>query len=292
VNIVAFVLKILGSLLLAFIGYFIAAAVGWPGGLDAMVLERTAVGGAFGLLGLLCLIATFIPKPRRKASAVAPFLADPEPARPSAAPEPRPLAEHPPAPVVAVAPEAESEPQTEPDITPAAAPEAHPASLSAVRALLDTGDAAFADGRIEEALEPYSEALDMARSLDQAAPSEETRELLACALKAVGDAHDECGRLDPATLAYEEALSIRRAQLEAEPAEPARKRALSLILERLGDVRDARGHTIRAMALYRTSLPIAESLATEDPDNVVYREDLAQTRRRLAELEAQLEAAD
>ena len=126
----------------------------------------------------------------------------------------------------------------------------------------------------------------MAKDLHRAAPGDDTQDLLACALKAVGDCHDECGRLDPAAEHYEQALRLRSVRLDDRPDDPARKRAVSLILERLGDVREARGHMSRALDLYRRSLPIAQSLVEAEPNNPIYLEDLATTQRRIAELEA------
>jgi len=299
-KVLALLLKLLGCLALAFFGYFVMAAVGWPGDLDSMVMERRFVGGAFVLLGGLCALAVLVPeRPKPKpARRVQPDFG-PEPDLPDLAPAPEPAPAALPAPPQTLAlpaptPEPPEATQLEPEPEPAAseapdpapaAPAAHPASLAAARDLLGAGDRLYADGRLEDAQEPYAQALEAARALHQSAPGSDTQDLLACALKAVGDVHDEMGRHDPAVEHYEQALRLRTVQLSDAPDDPLRKRAVSLILERLGDVRDARGHITRALDLYRQSLPIAQSLAAAEPGNPVYQEDLATTERRIAELQ-------
>lgn len=325
--------KLIGSFLLAFIGYFIMAAVGWGEPLESMVMERRFVGGVIILLGLLCAVVSLAPKkkPKRASPAtLAPLTEDaPEPAAAEPAPELEPFAAEPdpvPDPIPEIEPEPETEPEgpqpeevvaetapepepeaepqpaePEPEPEPAAeiepaiaaapessAPIAAPGSVAHIKALLDQGDALFHDGAVNDAAEPYGQALEQARALHKAAPSDETEELLACALKSVGDADDETGRIDDAIRIYEEALRIRMAQLEANQQDPGRQRAVSLLLERLGDAHDARGHASRAVSMYRQSLPLAEGLAAAAPDNARYRDDLAATRKRLAELEEQI----
>lgn len=143
----------------------------------------------------------------------------------------------------------------------------------------DAGDFARAQGLTDQAADAYDEALTHARQIGEPAA-------LADALTNVGDVAYEEQRLDTAVDAYEEALALRRAFAERQPADLAAKRALSLALERLADAREDRGHRMRALDLYRESLDISGSLAAADP--VAYGEDLAVTRRRLAEVEAKV----
>ncbi|WP_310541705.1 tetratricopeptide repeat protein [Phenylobacterium sp.] len=143
----------------------------------------------------------------------------------------------------------------------------------------DAGDFARAQGLTDQAADAYDEALTYARQIGEPAA-------LADALTNVGDVAYEEQRLDAAVDAYEEALTLRRAFAEGQPADLAAKRALSLALERLADTREDRGHRMRALDLYRESLDISGALASADP--VAYGEDLAVTRRRLAELEAKV----
>lgn len=143
----------------------------------------------------------------------------------------------------------------------------------------DAGDFARAQGLTDQAADAYDEALTYARQIGEPAA-------LADALTNVGDVAYEEQRLDTAVDAYEEALALRRVFAQGKPADLAGKRALSLALERLADAREDRGHRMRALDLYKESLDISGALASADP--VAYGEDLAVTRRRLAELEAKV----
>lgn len=155
-------------------------------------------------------------------------------------------------------------------------------------AACDLGDFARSQGAADEAAEAYDTALSYARKLQAAAPEAPARlEALAGVLIGVGDSAQDEGRLDAAVDAYEEGLALRR-RLVAITDSPDARRALSLALERLADVREDRGHRVRALDLYRESFDIAGKLASLDPQK--YGEDLAVTRRRLAELEAKLAA--
>lgn len=152
----------------------------------------------------------------------------------------------------------------------------------------DLGDFARSQGASDEAAEAYETALSYARGLHDAKPKDAAAmAALAGALTGVGDmAHDE-GRLEAAVVAFDEALTLRRKVAAAKKDGPT-QRALSLALERLADAREDRGHRVRALDLYLESFDIAGKLAFKDP--VAYGEDLAVTRRRLAELEARLAA--
>ena len=145
----------------------------------------------------------------------------------------------------------------------------------------DAGDFARAQGLTDQAADAYDEALTYARQIGEPAG-------LADALTNVGDVAYEEQRLDTAVDAYEEALALRRAFAAQQPGDLGGKRALALALERLADAREDRGHRMRALDLYRESLDISGALASADP--VAYGEDLAITRRRLAELEAKVMA--
>lgn len=309
------ILKVPVGLIVAFGGYFIMAAVGWPEPFEDMRLERNVIGGLILLFGILISLSAFRGKPRRKAAA-----------RPAAAhPAPEPVGHHDPfslsghaaeaAPVAAAAvavaaveeaahhvqaePVAETahepvaEPAHEPAPEAAHAPAPEPAHAPPVAnanapkdlaGLLAAGDKLVGEGRQEDALEPYTRALDMARAAHAAHPHDAAAtRVLAGALKSNADVYDEQGRLDTALDLYEEAVKLNRG-LAADGAASDR-RALSLAIERLADCRESRGHRSRALDLYRESLGIAEGLAQAEPGNDLYAEDLAVTRRRIDELE-------
>lgn len=148
------------------------------------------------------------------------------------------------------------------------------------------GDFARSQGASDDAAEAYETALSYARQIYDARPRDvAAMESLAGVLTGVGDAAQDEARLDTAVEAYEEALGLRR-KVVAARKDGQTLRSLSLALERLADAREDRGHRVRALDLYRESFDIAGKLAAKNP--LAYGEDLAVTRRRLAELEARL----
>jgi tetratricopeptide (TPR) repeat protein len=293
------VLTLLFGLAVGFAGYFLMAAEGWPEPLEHMALERGVLGGLIVVLGLSLVWSAFKPKPRKRPAAQP----EPEPA-----PIETPLAlQDDPAPSAQAAPEPDPEPQHERElivepietalvaapavVSPIAAAneahiETHEPSAEGLDALLTKGDQLFAEGKADEALGPYGEALELARAEHAAHPDDaQAARDLARTLKSNADVYDEEGRLDSAIDLYEEALTLNRSL--ASSGSQTDQRALSLVLERLGDCREARGHRSRAVDLYRESLSIAEGLAEADPDNRLYADDLATTRKRLVELQGE-----
>ena len=82
-------------------------------------------------------------------------------------------------------------------------------------------------------------------------------------------------------------LALRRSRGGREAGDAQAQRALSVNLERLADLREDRGHRMRALDLYRESYDIAGRLAAADPAR--FGPDLAATRARLNELEAKIQ---
>jgi tetratricopeptide (TPR) repeat protein len=150
----------------------------------------------------------------------------------------------------------------------------------------DLGDFARAQGQLDEAAEAYDTAVAYARQVRQARANDASTDLLAGALSGVGDVAEAEGRLDAALSAFEEALALRRSRGGREANDPSAQRALSVNLERLADLREDRGHRMRALDLYRESYDIAGRLAAADPAR--FGSDLEATRARLNELEARI----
>lgn len=172
---------------------------------------------------------------------------------------------------------------------PQPAPAASGSDRAAFVLATETGDKQRLEGQMDEAMEHYAHALELARANLTRAPNDvQAHADIAAALANVGDIHDAQGRLEPALAAYEESLSFHRALAAHSPDDRAALRGLSLSLEKLADTREARGHRSRALDLYRESLPIAEKLAAEHPGDVLLTQDLATTRERLASLQAQM----
>ena len=155
----------------------------------------------------------------------------------------------------------------------------------------DLGDFARSQGQLDQAAEAYEDAVSYARAVRAAKPPAAHHDfadddLLASALAGVGDVAEIEGRLNEALAAFEESLALRRSHGGREAADPRAKRALSVSLERLADLREDRGHRMRALDLYRESYDVAARLAEADPAR--FGADLASTRARLAELEAKV----
>ena len=151
------------------------------------------------------------------------------------------------------------------------------------------GDQLRAQGRLSDAIDDYTEALDLARARFAANPSDPAaRRDLAHALTNVADVHDRDGRLDAALDLHEESLALRRDLAAAAPDDIDAQRDLSIGLEKLADTREARGHRSRARDIYRVRLVLAEKLAAAAPDNGEIIRDLDMTRERLAELDEAL----
>ena len=153
--------------------------------------------------------------------------------------------------------------------------------MEKILAAQDAGDFARSQGLVADAAHAYGEALSLARHIG-------ARAQIADALTNVGDMAYDAQRLDKAVEAYEEALGLRRYLLKQAPRDLQAQRALSLALERLADVREDRGHRVRALDLYRESMGISVALASQDPKR--FGLDLAITRKRVAELEAKINA--
>lgn len=308
------------GLILATSGY-VAAGWGslgtWAAHLDLGPFEpyRSNVGMAAAIVGGALIAAALLPRPKPKRRKRPPLAFGLE-AEPVAAPVVAPIAEPP---SVPTATRISAAPVQAPSVAAAPPPpkpktfaelRAHLVSLSrdeawaeaartlsAMRTLAhsdeelaivhrDLGDFARAQGQLDDAAEAYDHAVYYARQVRQAKPTDDSAELLAGALSGVGDVAEAEGRLDAALSAFEEALALRRSRGGREAGDPSAQRALSVNLERLADLREDRGHRMRALDLYRESYDIAGRLAAADPAR--FGPDLAATRARLNELEARI----
>jgi len=226
----------------------------------------------------------------------APVEVDPPPPDPFPAAEPAPPPAEPAATVVAAdAIEVDHELVAPPAAPALSGPEPLPALPASaddegrLRAATAAGDQLRAEDRLSDAIDPYTEALALARSRHAAAPQDPDRSRdLAHAITNVADVHDRDGRLDAALDLHEESLGLRRTLAAGSPDDVAAQRDLSIGLERLADTREARGHRSRARDLFRERLTLAERLAGSAPDDRDLAKDLDTTRERLFELDEAL----
>ncbi len=117
------------------------------------------------------------------------------------------------------------------------------------------------------------------------------RRLLAATYMRLGDALLAIGQVAAAREAFASDVRLSRS-LVAGAGGSGRsitaRRDLSISLERMGDLLAVQGRIADAIARYVDSRRIAESLATAHPHDDALRNDLAITRRRLSELQAEL----
>jgi tetratricopeptide (TPR) repeat protein len=111
------------------------------------------------------------------------------------------------------------------------------------------------------------------------------------ALTVYGDAAKIAGELIQARGAYESALAISRQLAARDHRDLQWLRDLLSGYHRLGDVEDAARNPSRALGHYRQSLPLAAALIEREPHNLRWRLDYEVTRRRIAELQAQMAGA-
>lgn len=311
------------GLILATSGYVVAGwgSLGnWATNLDLGPFEphRPIVGVAAAMVGGVLIVAALLPRRKRK-KRPAPMafglelqepVAQPVVAAPQPAPAPTPVAVAPPVmPVAAPAPAPQTpppppKPKTFAELRARLVSLSHDGSwaeaartLSAMKTTAhtdeelavvyrDLGDFARAQGQMDDAAEAYDTSVSYARHVRQTRNTDESAELLAGSLSGVGDVAEAEGRLDAALSAFEEALALRRSRGGREAGDTSAQRALSVNLERLADLREDRGHRMRALDLYRESYDIAGRLAAADPAR--FGPDLAVTRARLNELEAKI----
>jgi hypothetical protein len=314
------------GMVLATSGYVIAGlgVLGdWAQTFDLGPFEphRPFVGWAAAITGAVLLVAALTPRPkprtRRKAAApidlgppmaaipVAPVMAAVPVGAVDITPAPSPPAGPAPDPAPDPTPPAETFEALRVRLVALSREEAWPEAARVLNRLLrlasdnrekalsrrDLGDFARGQGRLDEAAEAYEDAVSYAREVRAArSPSGQDDfaddDLLAGALSGVGDVAEMEGRLNDALSAFEEALALRRSHGGREAADAGARRALSVSLERLADLREDRGHRMRALDLYRESYDVAACLAAADPAR--FGADLASTRARLAELEAKV----
>ena len=156
-------------------------------------------------------------------------------------------------------------------------------------ALSHEGHSLRADGRLDDAFERYSDALDLARRRARAHPGNVmARRDLAAALTNLGDLHDREGHLDQAITLHEESLGVRQRLADEAPNDLVALRGLSTGLERLAETRDARGHRSRARDLFRLRLALDQRMSAMAPGDPEFLALAAVTRERLRELDEAL----
>ena len=126
-----------------------------------------------------------------------------------------------------------------------------------VRALMFSGQLERDDQRLDDALEPYMEAVALSRENDESLR-------FAHVLRHLADLYGDLGRWEESGQVYEEALAIYRGRRDASPGDLANAlRGFALYEEACGAIKEARSVWEEARKLY-ASLGVDEGVAECD----------------------------
>ncbi len=144
------------------------------------------------------------------------------------------------------------------------------------------GETLQEQGRLDEALVSYREALEFGRGLAALAP-ERTEELWE-GYANVGWLQLERGELDEAMENLQASLSIARQQTTLHPDDAAWRENLVSIIGYIGFVHQERGDDEAALATFTEALEESRAIATDDPSNTRWQFELALNHGRIAYL--------
>jgi tetratricopeptide (TPR) repeat protein len=187
-------------------------------------------------------------------------------------------------------------------------PDAPDLALQARAALLK-GDTALAetllkhgeDAAAAAAQEKQAEAAQLAREIAALAVGRDSQTALAALERAaryqpedfwtwiqLGDAQAVLGKSASALVSFQTAQALAQHRLDREPADTpshlAAQRDLSVSHERIGDVLQAQGDGPGALAAFRLSLGIRETLAARDPANTQWQRDLSVSHQKIGNM--------
>lgn len=157
-------------------------------------------------------------------------------------------------------------------------------ALERAAVLANLGDARLGQGRRDEALASYREALRLSQQAAAAGETAGRRALTSTWIK-VGDALRAGDDLGGAEAAYGEALRLREARTREAPDDAGARRDLSSALSKLVKVHKKRGDHVAALALVERARGLDEAALAADPTDARARRDLAATLLDAAQLE-------
>lgn len=145
------------------------------------------------------------------------------------------------------------------------------------------GNAERARGELESALRWYQSALEIRQRIvgKQPAALEAQREVSLSLIK-IADIHRVLGSPDLALHYCQQALRIRERMTGAD-ARAARRRDLALAHQKCGDIQRQIGELEPAHRHYASALSITETLAAEEPANLQWKQDLADSYERIGD---------
>ena len=157
--------------------------------------------------------------------------------------------------------------------------------LSTVELLVALADVQIEIGRSDAAQGNLSRARSLARTGIKDQPGDvRWREKLALASLTLSRLHEEHGQLREAVARANEGVELRRSLSKADATSTRRGFELCVALRRLGRAQFVSGHPSDAAKQFQRSIEVSTGLVEADPKNVVWRCQLAATRRSLAEV--------
>src|SRR5262249_6898763 len=144
--------------------------------------------------------------------------------------------------------------------------------LGAAETLDRLGDLRRAEGRVNEALQEYSEAKrarERAASSPGSRPKDEVLALSTSHLK-LGSAYQARGESAKALDQYRACLRLRTAMLEGQRDDVELQSRLLEVQFTLGDLQRSVGDPRSALETYRAAMPVIEALTLRDPANTAW----------------------
>ena len=147
------------------------------------------------------------------------------------------------------------------------------------------GDVTRAQGRLDEALDAYRAALEIAKALAAADPGNaQSRRDLSVSWSRIGVTAMARGRLDEARKAFDAWRELIEQLCADDPGNADWRRDLAMSHTNIGDVARAQGRLDAALAAYRAGLEIAEALAAADPGNAEWRRGLSISHNKIGDV--------
>ncbi len=148
------------------------------------------------------------------------------------------------------------------------------------------GNVLGAQGKLDEALTRYRDALAVAERLAASDPTNtEWQRDVSVSFNKIGDMLRAQGKLDEALTRYRESLAVRQRLAASDPTNTVWQRDVSVSFDRIGDVLRAQGKLDEALTRYRDGLAVAERLAASDATNALWQMDLAMSYASVATLD-------
>ena len=165
---------------------------------------------------------------------------------------------------------------------------ANPDDVDETRVLLSVntklGDLLMRTGKPKEALAVFEKALPGYESLATRTSAPHDRFNVFVAESKVAGGYAGLGRYAEALARFERARALIQALADEDPHDAPSRRALAVVLNKIGDVLVKTGDPKGALTRFREALALREALAPADPTNMLARSDLVGSYVRIGDL--------